>query len=210
MSETGTVAAGTPNPTSWTWYLPQPRSPGVRVAPRPPMLDPMAQPVLSPQPVPYPLPPSLRPYRPPSPSSDGDYAPPRTGNTTPRFSPYPRPPKKGEKEGKKAIGPKLAAQILDGLTESIDAVEAVWKALPAKHRHGKANMLNDLADNFDKIDWAKAAFNLAYNAGEDAIAGRIAGAMNKAFRKAGLSGVGSASGMYGRPAAGAVKWVVSF
>lgn len=189
MSETGTVAAGTPNPTSWTWYHPLPGSPGVKPWTVPPTLDPMAQPINVAPPAPVPLPPSLRPFRPVSPNSPGDTVPPRPPAAT-RPPPWPRAPRYDEKENKKQTGPAVAAALLDALTESNDALNSLWWALPVGVRGSEHDRLADVLEHWDQIDWHKAAFNLAYNVGEDAIAGRVFGTLNKAFRSKGLSAVG--------------------
>lgn len=145
-------------------------------------LDPMLEPIGYPTPQPVPLPPSLAPYQPPAPEGSGRASPDTGGQPggPGRPRPYvPEPPGKGKKE-KKWLAPTAGglalARVLEAITESIDALEAVWAALP-----GNANrkapppqkMLLDLFNGWDKLDWEQAAINLARESAEDKAWGKL-------------------------------------
>lgn len=76
-----------------------------------------------------------------------------------------------------------AAFVANMFTESNDAVNAIWEALPRSKRTAGLTktgnrrtdrMLADIMRGFDSIDWHQAAANLVANQVEDAIIGRWA------------------------------------
>lgn len=97
------------------------------------------------------------------------------------------PPRKRERERK--TNP-VAVWVYAGLgfvTETLDALEAVWKALPGKYktrikgqRTTPQQMAEDLYRNWDKVDVPEAIENLVWEAIED----RIYGAMGKQTKQA--------------------------
>lgn len=170
--------------------------------------DPFSQPVRGPQPYPIPLPPPLAPARDSgrmpeqSQRSNGpDVANPPSGRGGPPRRPgtgqvprVPRKARKGEKEKKGRLGsPGIAAGILNGLSEGIDGIEALWRALPRNARTPGADVKQkavDLYNNINQLNIPLAALNLMAEHGIDSMVGRAAGPMNRAFRGHGLSAVG--------------------
>lgn len=96
---------------------------------------------------------------------------------------FPAPPGRGVKERKAAlvIGGTLS-KIVSGLTETNDAVKAIWDALPKEYRSkGKLNIqdrLRDLYNHWDKVDLPQAVANLIQEQLQDAFYGK-AGQLSK-------------------------------
>lgn len=86
-----------------------------------------------------------------------------------------RPPEKRTKEKKFAVSKDLA--IFGLITESMDAISALYKALPWCVRPvgfvGPDKMAKAIYDELEYIDWQKAITNLVANQVEDAVIGRI-------------------------------------
>lgn len=126
-----------------------------------------------------------------------------------------RPPLPREKERKGEM-PEWAMKVMQGVwaaTEAIDAIDAIWKALPKDIRdatpktgrtrkgaligEGKAystplDKAKHLYDNLDKLDLPEAIKNLIINHYTDALMGRFHGTVDKARRRAGGTGWGAA------------------
>lgn len=126
-----------------------------------------------------------------------------------------RPPGPGVKERKGEM-PGWAMNVMKGVwaaTEAIDAIDAIWKALPKDIRdatpktgrtrkgaligEGKAystplDKAKHLYDNLDKLDLPEAIKNLIINHYTDALMGRFHGTVDKARRRAGGTGWGAA------------------
>lgn len=126
-----------------------------------------------------------------------------------------RPPGPREKERKGEM-PPWALKVMEGAwaaTEAIDALDAIWKALPKDIRdatpktgrtrkgaligEGKAystplDKAKHLYDNLDKLDLPEAIKNLIINHYTDALMGRFHGTVDKARRRAGGTGWGAA------------------
>lgn len=126
-----------------------------------------------------------------------------------------RPPGPGVKERKGEM-PVWAMNVMKGVwaaTEAIDAIDAIWKALPKEIRdatpktgrtrkgaligEGKAystplDKAKHLYENLDKLDLPEAIKNLIINHYTDALMGRFHGTVDKARRRAGGTGWGAA------------------
>ncbi|MEM2002802.1 MAG: hypothetical protein QXT77_09175, partial [Candidatus Methanomethylicaceae archaeon] len=85
------------------------------------------------------------------------------------------PPPRKTKEKKFAVSKDLA--IFGIITESMDAISALYKALPWCVRPvgfvGPDKMAKAIYDELEYIDWQKAITNLVANQVEDAVIGRI-------------------------------------
>lgn len=79
----------------------------------------------------------------------------------------PKPPPKNVKERKLRLsfrGSTLGL-VLSTVTEGVDIIEAIWWALPAEYRTAYATpqqMLADIWNNFEHINWLTALGNLAW------------------------------------------------
>lgn len=119
--------------------------------------------------------------------------PPRTNDAK---APFPRRPDRRTKERKLMFraGPmgQLVKVTLEGLSEVADFITAMWEALPKKYqvpvyadgrwrRKLPQEMLRDLYDNFDQIDWQKAGENWAWNEIQDEAFGRIGNAIKGTY-----------------------------
>lgn len=96
------------------------------------------------------------------------------------------PPRQRERERKINSGSLVAATAIYGaLTESIDAVDSIYEAIPSSARRasGPIGKVEAIYANFDKIDWVEAIKNLLENQLEDRIVGRSIGATTKAYRR---------------------------
>lgn len=180
----------------------------------PPWLDPNSSPIGVPVPVPMPPPyrviphrrpnpwraPSERPQRGPAP------APRRSVNTNPRTverpiwnpepgpsaSPRPRPrfqrPRRGEKERKMVAAihqRSLLGLLINGVTEGLDALYAVWDALPDRCKEGWRKPPPQIAaaqiySCFEHLDLNQAAWNLLEEQFEDAVIGTLGQAQGRA------------------------------
>lgn len=174
-------------------------------------------------PVPSPRPripastPSLAP-RPATPPTRGFASPDQVifERTYPQNFPTPRAPARGHKESKKVgsiAARSLLGKLLNAVTEGDDALTAIWKAIPAKHRtytdkqraqfrqsvrlfrpspQTPQQMLKDVYKHFDKIDWDKAVSNLVQNHFSDKVIGRLGKGAGKFSRSVGsIKGVQS-------------------
>jgi len=123
----------------------------------------------------------------------------------------PKPPRKGELQRKFDPGGRFRPGlnlVVGGVTETLDVVNALWKALPKENKTGyylrhykdektgevktymkylhpasQADKLRDLAQGFFKLDGEKAVSNLIDNQIEDAAFGRLGNALKKARGK---------------------------
>lgn len=90
-------------------------------------------------------------------------------------------------------------RILSGVSESRDAIDAIWRSLPERRRRARSRdtvqQLVDLWSNLDAIDWTSAARNLAVEKVQDMIVGGL-------IREAKLRGLG--------PYIEAVNWIDSY
>lgn len=96
------------------------------------------------------------------------------------------PPGPRVRERKKTLSAGLVGKLYGGITEVGDAVQAIASAIPGKPcrnlpLHEKVQCL---ARNWDRVNWAKAAFNLAIDQMQDRAIGKISGAADKGFRSA--------------------------
>lgn len=179
-----------------------------------PAVDPLTrplQPTPDPHPIPYPLVPGMRPHpgrspvespsrgneepgrpRPPTPVHPGMEFP-STGGPGKPIKPVPVPsrPKPGTKEKKLRLTPGAASALgglINGLTESKDAIDAIHDALPEEDQCKRActpqKKLQAIADGFPGINWQEAAANLAANQIEDALSGKLGKAAQQAARDA--------------------------
>lgn len=162
---------------------------------------PLPNPEVWPVGVPYPIrAPAVRPS--PIPASSGnstrDSSSPGTRyQKETAFDPFPRRPRKGEKE-KKIRGDQLYAIFGRGLStysEFGDFIDSIWDALDPYYqtnRYGEfryrgrrtphlGEKFNDLYHNLDRVDWTQAAKNLIMNEIEDQIVGRLIGRTTKVF-----------------------------
>lgn len=163
-------------------------------------------------------PPGAPPYVYPGAPASGDMV----TTFSPGYPPYsiwrspdvPRPAEKGVKERKIIHGIVKGSALglaIGAVTESLDAIHEIWKALPKnrktgyyelhyrdkktgeiktywKYRHpaSVSDKMRDIVAGFEDIDMAKAGSNLVDNAIEDAIYGTIGRVAQKARRKARL------------------------
>ena len=75
--------------------------------------------------------------------------------------------------------------VVNVLTESTDAVVAIWKAIPAQYRSDCRTLQCDLSDiykHWDKINWAQAFANLLVNQIEDWAIGKFGSRARQASR----------------------------
>lgn len=177
----------------------------------PPWLDPDSLPPLSPEPYPTHPPYWVIPKLGPNPHRPTAYQP-RRGPTPdenlrpvfPRNPPVitrPRAPGPKTKE-RKVYGTGLAPAVRAGLnmvTESADAITAVWEAIPWKDRmayhDGKKKptiqaRAQAIYDMWDKVDLSEAIKNLAANQAEDAAfgkAGKALGGKSRDLAERGLA-----------------------
>lgn len=183
--------AGTRGTTAEVWTRPS-ALPGGTPIPFTPAMPPAILPYPDAAPAPAPLPVKLIPYRPNSPYYEaGNYPPGAKPAPRPSGRPapsYARKPPSGVRERKTRnpfVGAGLAALgFLHGLSEGVDAIESIYKALPKDIRdkdYGPATvgMVNAIVANADKIDWWQAIQNLAANHLEDAVVGALAGILDK-------------------------------
>ena len=200
LSSARTWTRTTAEPGTYPEWLPETQPvPGVRVAPKPqPMArvreiskyayDPMGNPLRGPVPAARPL---------------------------PRLRPLPRPPSKHTKERKFAITISgIGRLIVNGATETMDAVQSLYDALPASLRarlfreHGGYMSPLDKAEAvyryINEIDGQKAVQNLIYNEIEDRIIGRLGRTVAAANRRRGSPG-----GLQLGPALEGVRYKVS-
>lgn len=178
-----------------------------------PELDPFALPINSPVPAPRPLPRTApRPNRSPGRSpQESTVRGPRLRNPPVRNPYYEvskgpvkvtattthsrKPPTKGEKEKKwsEGVAGSWPSWALNQATEADDVVDALWEAIPEHLRTGgncSRSLIckaKDIYKNLNSLDLGLAAYNLAANAVEDAIAGRAIGKLQAAAIKAGLN-----------------------
>lgn len=168
--------------------------------------------------LPYPVrPPAVRPGAPPASAggkSTRDSSSPGTRNSKQTaFDPFPRRPRKGEKEGKIKSEDDLMAIFGRGLgtySEIGDFIDSLWEALPDYYRTSRYgeyryrghrtvpihDKFNDIYRNIEHMDWTQAVKNLIYNEVQDQIVGRMIGRTTKVFGKnlgnaliAGLRGI---------------------
>lgn len=111
-------------------------------------------------------------------------------------NPVRKPPSRGEKERKTISNlsqTSLIARLVNAVTESLDVVDAIWEAIPARKRPGmvitkrgkevrKWNpppqyKLVHIYRHMDHVDWAQAAQNVLVNELED----RLYGGINRAI-----------------------------
>lgn len=194
-------------PASWPDWVPETIVPTGIPIPDPiadpdyvpfiPWFDPFLNPPLGPEPFPENPPvyrPPTQPYRPDM-GDKGNELP------TPDFKPDPRPngetwphrPPKGEKERKIKGGynriRQFLGQLLSGISEVNDVIEALWDALPESAQTEGANLrekFNDLYQNVDDIDMAEAVQNLVENQVEDKYLAQGFQALNEAYENLGI------------------------
>lgn len=108
---------------------------------------------------------------------------------SPRLASYHslRPPSGGDKERKvRASGAGLAIFAIRSVTESVDAIEAVWNALPTSLRSRRATpqqMLVDLYQHWDSVDLDAAVQNLLLEHLSDLFYGLLASGSTSLSRK---------------------------
>lgn len=151
----------------------EPMAPEISVHPN---FDPMAQPIGQTRPAPVPVPPALAPYMPQRPEGSDRLSPGRLKPRKPRDRYRPRPRRKGEKEAKFRITPTAAAlhALMEYMTESLDAVEAIWRAIPGnedKNAPGPEKMFNDIWKNFHKLELVEVIKQLMIEAAVDKVVG---------------------------------------
>lgn len=188
-----------------TWVFPD-------VAPAlEPTVNPMAVPIARPGPEKAPVPYRLIPYRQPnpflSPHEQSNWGPrtlvreagelswkfdPRYRNRVrPEAKPHVRqPPGKGTKERKLnlSIG-GVPGKIIGGVTEAVDAVDAIYAALPSKYKSPGLTPQEKAAQiyrHFDQVDLRKALANLFVQQVSDRAWGTIGKAAAQAAVKGGL------------------------
>lgn len=96
-----------------------------------------------------------------------------------------RPPGRGTKERKAKVLPGVQ-KLINLVTETNDAIEAVWYALPRHLRTPGANpaqMAMDLYRHYDSIDMNLAVRNLILTNAQDAAIGKLSGPLQREFRK---------------------------
>lgn len=115
------------------------------------------------------------------------------------FDPFPRRPRKGEKE-RKIRGTNMVQALGRGLSaysEVGDFIDSLWDALPAYYRTSRYGEFRyrgkraipvgvkamDLYENIEHIDITQALKNLVLNEIEDQIVGRLIGRTTKVFGK---------------------------
>lgn len=201
-----------PGPTvipapEWLWTAPGTALPWPSVDP---LSLPIGQPVPDPAPIPYRAIPGIRPNPMRAPQeqrrSGGDSLPrrqpytvpgevwqydyPPAGRTAPRGSPSSipiQPPPRGTRERKVIAnipGSHFSAKLINLVTETKDAVDAFWWALPAKFRKGTLlpDRFRDLWQHWDEVDMGKALRNLIRNEITDQVVGRIGRAVSRTYR----------------------------
>ena len=97
-----------------------------------------------------------------------------------------RPPGKGTKERKAKVRFAVAKMFMNWTTESIDAIEAVWYALPPKYRTPRATpqqMVMDLYRHAEHIQMEVAVRNLVLANLQDKAIGKLTAPLQRAFRK---------------------------
>lgn len=81
---------------------------------------------------------------------------------------HPGPPGPGVTEKKLRTPYPVIVNIL---TEGVDAIEAIWEAIPPEHRFWRnptpQGMVQDIYYNWDHIDWEQVVWNLVANEIED-------------------------------------------
>lgn len=112
----------------------------------------------------------------------------------PRPNPNPRPPPKGTKEKKLAVAiGGVGADIVNWLSEGVDAANAVWDAMPdwfkkAHRGKGLAERMQLLYNNLDLLDTNQALWNLLNEQGKDKYYAMWGKLTAKANRKRGMPG----------------------
>lgn len=150
--------------------------------------------------VPYPIrAPAVRPLAVSGGNSTRDSSSPGTRHKKDTgFDPFPRRPRRGEKE-RKIRGQglvKIFGAGLSNYSEVGDFIDCIWDALPeqyqtpakrageAIHRNSRVHLgdkMMDLYENLDKVDFGEAVKNLILNQIEDAVVGRLIGRATKTF-----------------------------
>jgi len=171
--------------------------------------DPMTSPILRRGPDPVSLPYAAIPHVALPWPSAGGYGPPRTPpyfdgglrGKPPRsiWQPpgqvphWPEKPKPGETERKKPIPAspfgRLVKALANGITETDDAINAIFQALPDKYKFRNGHRINTIqgkaaaiVQHFDKISWSQAAKNLIANHLADKYIGKASRALTQATR----------------------------
>lgn len=192
-------SVGDPNQPRWNeyqfWYR---TAPGARMMPRirtfrlpqvQPVLDPWLLPIKWPVPLPVPLPMKLVHERLNDPLGSSRTNGDKRYNQTPRNPPRePPPPYTKEKKLQSIPAVVRALQAAGhGVSEALDLVDALHKALPAKMR-AKAKRVDGkwfsaspqakimaLWNGFDQMNWNQAMQNVAMNELQDRAIGRASG-----------------------------------
>lgn len=155
---------------------------------------PLPDPAVWPVGVPYPAtPPAVRPAGLPRSTTVAGYSVHTSYQQQPRTNPRraPRGTKERKIRGKNLLHffSRLLGKILSGYSEVGDFVDSIHDALPKKYQTKDGNMLdklNDIYENWDKVDMSDAIENLVKNEIEDQIVGRIIGRIDKSFRSVGF------------------------
>lgn len=177
---------------------PDPR-PGVRVTPKRHhrrALEPWRSPTYRPEVGPEPVPPIA-----PGPGVVIDVGPrpdikPHVFHRPLTHTPRRPPDKTKEKKVKGGLPPGVTAALLNGITEGLDALNALWEALPdavkfadklAAWKQGKKfptalDKAQSLWKNLDQMDWDAAVDNLIAEHAEDSFYGRIGRAQARVNR----------------------------
>lgn len=183
---------GDPGPIGQPQPLPVPEPvPGVRPLPVP-VPVPLPYPQPGPNPQPGPVAPPVQVFPTPAPGRP---------NPAPKPSHAPRPPTRGEKESKMTVmgqGAPIVLWAINAASETGDAIDAIWWALPAKYRTpptwngerwvkaGAAQQARDLYQNYQHVNWEKAMKNLVANQVSDFVAGKMGRATGEASRRLGF------------------------
>lgn len=137
----------------------------------------------------------------------------------------PKPPRRKDKEKKIISGLKPGtplAMLIGTVGESLDLINALWKALPKdyktgyyplrkrnketneievyfkwRHRSKQGDRINDLIEHWEHVDGVQAIANVIENQIEDAILGKIGSALQKSRAKA-MNDIGVDLGPIGR------------
>lgn len=89
---------------------------------------------------------------------------------------------------------RVFSKVMSMFTESNDAIESIWKAMPQRDRHAGLtstgnrrtdSMIRDLYNGWDRIDWDQAIANLVANEVEDRLIGETQRTLNRATPNSG-------------------------
>ena len=172
-----------PGPEVFPEPSPGAPAPGPSPSPRPgPEPMPRPQPVPQPRPVPQP-----EPYTPPIDLEEADASPNPDGgwDRRPPTHRQTRPPKRVRE--RKLILRTGLGKIYGGITEAVDAIDAVYYAIPARYRRNERTPQAKLAAiyrNVDRLDYDKALRDYLVAQAIDMVVGKTNRLVNDAYFKA--------------------------